>query len=212
MPISRSSLSKRLLAAIIAIVVVVIVVGTFAGYYLTKKSTTNEVPVTVTIGVPVTTTITNTYTVQSLQALNNILPSSYVFSLSAGQYLYMNFTVPSYATNAYVNGSYTSTNGVAVLILTPVEFGAFTQNQWNVINSGDYVWYSGYNGGATIDASLVPGQTYYLVFYDGNLIHSDTITVISPITLWGYVPSEVTSTTTIVTTSYTTTVTYTQVS
>jgi hypothetical protein len=192
----RSSLSKKWKVGIIviAVVVVVILIAIPLGSYIYSNYYTRSTS---------TYTITHTYTVKSLKPLINLASSNYIFSLSPGNYWDEYFTVPNYATNTYINGSYISNNNVEVLILTPVEYGAFTQNPSNVINSGDYVWYSGSNEGETIDISLVPGQTYYLVFYNPNTgflgigASSDTVTIEAPINVWGYVLSYVTSTTTI---------------
>ncbi|MGC8618877.1 MAG: hypothetical protein ACP5UZ_09160, partial [Thermoplasmata archaeon] len=62
--------------------------------------------------------------------------------------------------------------------LTPTQFGQFTQNP----GGNGYVWTSGDNQGTTISASLSPGQ-YSLVFYNSNIITSDTITIVNSIVL-----------------------------
>ena len=171
-------MSRKLEIAIIVVVVIVAIIAGLAAYswWSSYQASSSYYP----------SYYTTTYTTQALQALNVLLPSGYVLSLSPGDYYSVEFTTPSYATDIFINGSYVSNHNVEVLILTPVEFGAFTQNPGGVINSGDYVWYSGDNAGATIYTTLAPGQTYYLVFYDGNIISSDTITVQASITVWGY--------------------------
>ena len=157
---SRLSLSRKLETAITIVVVIVAIIAGLAALGGRSSSSSSIV----------------------------LAPSGYVFSLSPGYYYYIKFTTPSDATDIFINGSYVSNNNVEVLILTPVEFGAFTQNPGGVISSGDYVWYSGDNTGATLNATLAPGQTYYLVFFNDNLMSNatDTIEVVLSITVWGY--------------------------
>ena len=90
------------------------------------------------------------------------------------------FSVPSGAVAVSLSGSYSSNNNVEVGVMTATQYGAFTQNS-AVISSG--CWYSGDNGGATINFIPYSGISYYLVIYDANIITSDTITVVNSITV-----------------------------
>jgi len=158
-PIQKSK-NKRKIIYIIAVVVIVLIVIFAVGIISLNNeygSSNSSSP--------------QTYTV-------TVLPSGTVESLSPGYYYYVNFTIPSSATSASIYGSYTSSADVNVYILTPEQYGAFTQNP----GGNGYMWYSGDNQGATISVSLGPGQ-YSLVFYNSNIITSDTISVVNAITL-----------------------------
>ncbi len=111
----------------------------------------------------------------SVTYTETLLQSGTVQSLGAGQWIYLEFNVPSNSTYAYMGGSYTSNNNVEVGILTSTEYGAFTQNHATISNG---VYYSGDNGGATLSGFLVTGN-YYLVIYDGNFITSDTVSIVN---------------------------------
>ena len=81
------------------------------------------------------------------------------------------------------SGSYTSSADVEVAVLTPTEFGAFTQNP-SAISNGQY--FSGDNQGTTIDVSLNSGGSYTLVIYNANIFTPDTVTIANSITLGYY--------------------------
>ena len=109
-----------------------------------------------------------------------IITSGTVESLGVNHYLYYIFSAPSSAISTSLTGSYTSNNNVEVGILTSVEYGAFSQNP-STISNGCY--YSGNNGGSTINFTPLVGTTYYLVIYDANFITSDTITIVNTVCL-----------------------------
>jgi len=106
-----------------------------------------------------------------------LLSSGQVFSLNPQYYEGVNFSIPQGAYSINITGSYTSQGKVEVAILTPTQYGAFTQNPSSIISSQ---YYYGDTQGATINAFLTAGQ-YYLVFYDPGIITQDTVTVINPI-------------------------------
>ncbi len=107
----------------------------------------------------------------------NLFSSGQVFSLNASQYESFNFIIPQGAYFINVTGSYTSQGKIEVAILTPTQYGAFTQNP-SSISSSQY--YYGDTHGSTINAQLLPGQ-YILVFYDPGIFTQDTITIVNPI-------------------------------
>ena len=152
--ISIPKKNKTLMYAIIGIVIVIVVIAVI-GILLQHPSYSNTSPTTETIP---------------------ILSSGTVESFSPGYYLCENFTIQSSSYNGQITGSYTSSADINCYVLTPVEFGQFTQNP----GSNGYIWASGNNGGTTISASLPPGQ-YSLVFYNSNIFTPDTVTVISSI-------------------------------
>jgi len=106
-----------------------------------------------------------------------LISSGQVFSINNRNYIAINFSIPQSAYSINITGSYVSNGKVAVAILTPTQYGAFTQNT-SSMSLSDY--YYGYNEGSTINSQLSPGQ-YSLVFYDPGIITQDTITVINPI-------------------------------
>lgn len=205
--------SKR----VVTVTTIGVVTTTIIGLVPTTTTTTTQI--TVTLSIPVTVTTNYAYATQVMAPLVTLFSSGYVFNISPGYYIYENFTVPSYASDTFLNGSYFSNNNVEVLVLTPVQFGAFTQNPSGVISSGDYIWYSGSNTGVTIGhVALTPGQTYYIVFYNPNTgtafgfgAKSDTVVIETTIAVWSYTPTTTVGTTTLVTTSYTTVTTMTTV-
>lgn len=111
---------------------------------------------------------------------NTLLSSGTVESLNPGHYYFITFSAPSGASAVSLSGSYSSNNNVEVGVMTATQYGAFTQNS-AVISSG--CWYSGDNGGTTINFIPYSGTSYYLVIYDANIITSDTITVVNSITV-----------------------------
>lgn len=111
---------------------------------------------------------------------HTVISSGTVESLNAGYYYYINFTVPTSAYSISITGSYSSNNNVEVGILSSTQFGAFTQNPSTITSAN---WYSGDNQGATINFSPTSGHTYSIVIYDGNIITSDTVTIVNAFTL-----------------------------
>ncbi len=107
----------------------------------------------------------------------NLFSPGQVFSLNAGQSKFLNFTIPQGAYSINVTGSYTSQGKIEVAILTPTQYGAFTQNP-SSISSSQY--YYGDTHGSTINAQLLPGQ-YILIFHDPGIFTQDTITIVNPI-------------------------------
>lgn len=125
-----------------------------------------------------TTTTPATTSLQIVSQTYTLYTSGYVFSVSPGNWYYENFTVPTDAISVYnIMGSYTSQGAIEVAIMTPTQYGAFTQNH-GAISSGNY--YYGDTQGSTIDSSLSPGQ-YVIVFYDPGIFTTDTVTVVNPI-------------------------------
>jgi len=106
-----------------------------------------------------------------------LFSSGQVFSLNPGYYEFVNFSIPQGAYSINITGSYTSQGKVEVAILTPAQYGAFTQNPSSITSSQ---YYYGDTQGATINAGLTAGQ-YSLVFYDPGIFTQDTVTVINPI-------------------------------
>ena len=109
----------------------------------------------------------------------SLVPQGQVFSINPGSSYGYNFTIPNGAYSISVVGSYTSQGQVEVAILTPAQYGAFTQNK-NSLTSSQY--YYGDTQGSTVNAQLSAGQ-YTLIFYDPGLFTQDTVTVINPLTL-----------------------------
>ena len=105
-----------------------------------------------------------------------------VFSLSNGQYQEQIFSVPTGAWSISLTGSYTASDNVQVLVLTPEEYGAFTQNPSSVVSSNNYVWYSGSNKGSTLSGVGLTSGSYYIVFYY-NGVFGTTVTIVNPVTL-----------------------------
>ena len=153
--------------AIAAVVIVLVVAGIF--YTLGKSSPS---PSGNYGGSGYSSTVPQVYNVQ-------VASQGAVFSINPGSSHGYNFTIPNGSYSISLSGSYTSQGKVEVAILTPAQYGAFTQNP-SSIDSSQY--YYGDTGGSTIDASLSPGQ-YTLVFYDPGIITQDTVTVVNPITL-----------------------------
>jgi hypothetical protein len=117
-----------------------------------------------------TTTIPQIYTL-------TLLSQGQVFSIDAGSYYEVNFTIPQGAYSINVTGSYTSQGKVEVAILTPIQYGAFTQNKDSLASSQ---YFYGDTQGSTINAQLSAGQ-YTLVFYDPGIFTQDTVTVVNQI-------------------------------
>jgi len=105
--------------------------------------------------------------------------SGQVFSINQQYYEGVNFSIPQGAYSINITGSYTSQGKIEVAILTPTQYGAFTQNPSSITSSQ---YYYGDTQGATINTFLTPGQ-YYLVFYDPGIITQDTVTIINPIVI-----------------------------
>jgi len=108
---------------------------------------------------------------------NTLFSNGQVFSINPGSYEYVSFSIPQGGYSINITGSYVSQGKVEVAILTPVQYGAFTQNPSSITSSQ---YYYGDTQGATINNVLPAGQ-YTLVFYDPGIITQDTITVINPI-------------------------------
>jgi len=108
---------------------------------------------------------------------NTLFSNGQVFSINPGSYEYVSFSIPQGSYSINITGSYVSQGKVEVAILTPVQYGAFTQNPSSITSSQ---YYYGDTQGATINNVLSAGQ-YTLVFYDPGIITQDTITVINPI-------------------------------
>jgi len=106
-----------------------------------------------------------------------LFSSGQVFSLNPGYYEFVNFSIPQGAYSINITGSYTSQGKVEVAILTPAQYGAFTQNPSSITSSQ---YYYGDTQGATINAVLPAGQ-YTLVFYDPGIVTQDTVTIINPV-------------------------------
>lgn len=152
---------------IAAIVIVVLVIAGF--FYLVGKLSS---PYGGGGGNGYTSTVPQVYTII-------VAPQGTVFSINPGSSYGYNFTVPSGAYSISLSGSYTSQGKVEVAILTPAQYGAFTQNPSSIASSQ---YYYGDTGGATIDASLSAGQ-YTLVFYDPGVFTQDTVSIVNPIIL-----------------------------
>jgi hypothetical protein len=158
---------KKSNTGIIATVVVVIIVIAFLAYVFGRGSSSpyggggySSTP----------STVPQIYTI-------DLLSQGQVFSINAGGYYGVNFTVPSGSYSINVTGSYTSQGKVEVAILTPAQYGAFSQNQGSIASSQ---YYYGDTQGSTINAQLSAGQ-YTLIFYDPGIITQDTVTVVNPI-------------------------------
>jgi len=121
-------------------------------------------------------TIYTTTTIPQIHTLT-LLSRGQVFSINPGYYEVVNFSIPQGAYSINITGSYTSQGKVEVAILTPAQYGAFTQNPSSITSSQ---YYYGDTQGATINAGLTAGQ-YSLVFYDPGIFTQDTVTVINPI-------------------------------
>ena len=121
-------------------------------------------------GSTVYTTIPQVYTI-------TLVSQGQVFSINPGSSYGINFTIPNGAYSINVTGSYTSQGKVEVAILTPAQYGAFSQNKDSITSSQ---YYYGDTQGSTINAQLGPGQ-YTLVFYDPGVFTQDTVTVVNPI-------------------------------
>ena len=159
------------IAAIVIIIIVVAAIFYFAGR--------NQNPYSSGGGyAPTTQPVPQVHTATLLSQGN-------VYSINPGSSDTVNFTIPSGAYSISVAGSYTSQGKIEVAILTPTEYGAFTQST-SSIQSSQY--YYGDTQGSTINAQLSPGQ-YTLVFYDPGIITQDTVTVVNPITLTYTTPS-----------------------
>jgi len=149
---------------IVAIVVVIIVIAIF--FYLEGESSNSP------YGGSGYTTVSQVHTFV-------IVPQGQVFSINPGSSYSYNFTIPNGAYSISLTGSYTSQGKIEVAILTPTQYGAFTQNHDSITSSQ---YYYGDTQGSTINAQLSPGQ-YTLVFYDPGIFTQDTVTVVNPITL-----------------------------
>ena len=108
-----------------------------------------------------------------------LMQSGQVETLSPGYFYYVNFTVPSGASSISIAGSYISSGDVNAAVIPSSEFPNVVSNPSAMANG---LWYSGDNMGATINVSLSPGS-YTLIFYNSNLITTDTISVVNAITL-----------------------------
>lgn len=112
-----------------------------------------------------------------------LMQSGQVETLDPGYFYYVNFTVPSGASSVSITGSYISSGDVNAAVILSSEFFGVVSNPSAMTNG---LWYSGDNAGATISVSLSPGS-YTLIFYNSNLITTDTISVVNAITL-SYTP------------------------
>jgi len=110
-----------------------------------------------------------------------LMQSGQVETLSPGYFYYVNFTVPSGASSISITGSYISSGDVNAAVIPSSEFSNVAGNPSAMANG---LWYSGDNTGATISVSLSPGS-YTLIFYNTNLITTDTFSIVNAITL-GY--------------------------
>jgi len=124
-------------------------------------------------------TIYTTYTTTTIPQIHTLtlFSKGQVFSINPSYYEFVNFSIPQSAYSINITGSYTSQGKVEVAILTPAQYGAFTQNPSSIASTQ---YYYGDTQGATINAVLPAGQ-YSLVFYDPGIFTQDTITVINPI-------------------------------
>ncbi len=162
---SSKNSSKGGWAAVIVVVIIVIAIFLFMG----NKSSIS------------TTSPGGGYASSTVPQVQNIalISQGTVFSINPSSYNIVNFTVPTGAYSISVTGSYTSQGKIEVAILTPTQYGMFTQNP-SSISSSQYFY--GDTQGSTINAALSPGQ-YTLVFYDPGIITQDTVTIVNPITL-----------------------------
>jgi hypothetical protein len=164
-----TSYKKKSKARLIATIVVAVVIVIGIVHILNSSSSNLTYP---------TSNYPTNYPTPQVYSIT-LFPQGQVFSINASSYEYVNFTVPQGAYSINVSGSYTSQGKVEVAILTPVQYGAFTQNS-SVITSAQY--YYGDTQGSTINAQLSAGS-YILVFYDPGLITQDTVTIVNPIVL-----------------------------
>ncbi len=105
---------------------------------------------------------------------HTIVSSGTVWQLNAGNYEYIQFTLPS---SASMGGSFTATNGVTVYCFTPSEYQSFSSTG----SASSYVWTSGSVSSGYVNFNLGSG-TYYLVFQNTNLITTSSVQVTSDIT------------------------------
>jgi hypothetical protein len=124
-----------------------------------------------------TCTISATYYTTQVYTLP-LLSQGQVLSINPGSYYLVNFTIPQGAYSINVTGSYNSQGKIEVAILTPAQYGAFTQNPSSIISSQ---YYYGDTQGSTINAQLSAGQ-YTLIFYDPGIFTQDTVTIVNQIT------------------------------
>jgi len=151
----------------IATIIVAILIIAGISYYLGISYRTQQYQ---TSSSTIYTTIPKVYTL-------TVLSKGQVFSINPGSYDVVNFSISQGAYSINITGSYTSQGKVEVAILTPAQYGAFTQNPSSITSSQ---YYYGDTQGATINAFLTAGQ-YSLVFYDPGIFTQDTVTIINPV-------------------------------
>ena len=168
---AKSNTKKKSNPGLIATVIVVVLIIVGVAYILGKYNNSLYSPNGYT-----TTNTTPSIPIPQIYTLS-LLSQGQVFSINAGGRDFVNFTIPSGSYSINVSGSYTSQGKVEVAILTPAQYGAFTQNEDSITSSQ---YYYGDTQGSTINAQLSTGQ-YTLVFYDPGLITQDTVSVVNPI-------------------------------
>jgi hypothetical protein len=165
---NRDSSKKSNTGLIIGVVVVIVIIA-IAFFALGHSSSSNGGGGL--LSTQSTSTIPVVYT-------TNLYSQGQVFPLSTGGSNAESFSIPTGSWNMNISGSYQATQNTEAYILNSEQYGAFTQSKDHITN---YTWYSGANGGDTINGvNLVAGNTYYMVFYTGA-IFSDTVTVVNPI-------------------------------
>jgi len=159
--------TKKINGGWIATIIVAILIIAGISYFLGISHGTQQYQ---TSSSTIYTTIPQVYTL-------TLLSKGHVFSINPGYYEVVNFSIPQGAYSINITGSYTSQGKVEVAILTPAQYGAFTQNPSSITSSQ---YYYGDTQGATINAFLTAGR-YSLVFNDPGILTQDTVTVINPI-------------------------------
>jgi len=159
--------TKKINGGWIATIIVAILIIAGISYFLGISHGTQQYQ---TSSSTIYTTIPQVYTL-------TLLSKGQVFSINPGYYEVVNFSISQGAYSINITGSYTSQGKIEVAILTPAQYGAFTQNPSSITSSQ---YYYGDTQGATINTFLTAGQ-YSLVFYDPGIFTQDTITVINPI-------------------------------
>ena len=108
----------------------------------------------------------------------------YVISLSPKESNSAYYSVPSSATSVSLTGSYSSSGGtVEAAVLTAQQYANFTSTAYKTDALAAGYAYYGDTSEESIDTQLVPGNTYYVVFYDPGIFTSVSVDIESSIIL-----------------------------
>ena len=128
-----------------------------------------------------------------LETYTTYTPSGTVFSIPPGSYKAEAYGLGTvFNSNLSITGSFTSQGSyVYAALMTPSEYGSFTQNPSLLSTYGSQVYpyddaYYGYTEGTTINSyftSGIPESSLYVVFYNPSSSSTAVVTIVNQLTL-----------------------------